>query len=272
MACIKIDVEKPDADLKPAPNSLLAALWPALGERFATLAFKAAHEALPKVESAATLLNANIEPQRLVREAVAPSAAQVPRAHTNHNWQHAMAQNNIARHTGTVIHEWLARIADEGVSNWNAPKIGALEPIIAQRLASLGILNDPQAVAMVQTQLQTCLNSQRGQWLLQPHAQAKSEWQLAGNIDGNIIHASIDRSFVDDVGVRWIVDYKTAAPATGEDLQQFLASQQQQYESQLHQYAVLVSRLDKTQTTTKIMLALYFPSVDGWQQWAFIEL
>ena len=167
---------------------------------------------------------------------------------------------------------WLARIADEGVTSWNTPKIGNLQPIIAQRLASLGILNDPQAVAVVQKQLQSCLNSQRGQWLLQPHAQAKSEWQLAGNIEGNIVHATIDRSFVDEAGVRWIVDYKTAAPTTGEDMQQFLATQQQQYESQMHQYAVLVSRLDNVHIATKIMLALYFPSVDGWQQWAFIEL
>ena len=272
LACIKIDVEKPDADLKPAPNSLLAALWPALGERFATLAFKAAHEVTPKIESAASLLNANFEPQRLVREAVAPVTEPIPRPRTNHNWQHAITQNNIARHTGTVIHEWLARIADEGVTSWNTPKIGNLQPIIAQRLASLGILNDPQAVAVVQKQLQSCLNSQRGQWLLQPHAQAKSEWQLAGNIEGNIVHATIDRSFVDEAGVRWIVDYKTAAPTTGEDMQQFLATQQQQYESQMHQYAVLVSRLDNVHIATKIMLALYFPSVDGWQQWAFIEL
>ncbi len=271
LACIKIDVQKLDADLKPAPNSLLAALWPALGERFATLAFKAAHEVMPKIESAATLFNASIEPQRLVREAVGPSAAQVPRAHTNHNWQHANAQNNIARHTGTVIHEWLAHIADEGAASWNAAKIGALGAIIAQRLASLGILNNPQAVAVVQTQLQSCLNSQRGQWLLQPHARAKSEWQLAGNIEGNIIHATIDRSFVDEAGVRWIVDYKTAAPAAEEDLQQFLATQQQQYESQLHQYAVLVSRLADTPETTKIMLALYFPSIDSWQQWPFCQ-
>lgn len=269
LACIKIDVQKLDADLKPAPNSLLAALWPALGERFATLAFKAAHEVVPKVESATSLPNAAIEPQRLVREEFAPIAVPIPRPRINHNWQHANAQNNIARHTGTVIHEWLARIADEGITSWNAPKIGTLGSIIAQQLAALGILNDTQAVAVVQTQLQAFLSSQRGRWLLQPHAHARSEWQLAGNIDGNIVHATIDRSFVDEAGVRWIVDYKTATPTTSEDLQQFLAAQQQQYESQLHQYAVLVSRLASTSETTKIMLALYFSSTDSWQQWPF---
>ncbi len=273
LACIKIDLQKLDADtagIKPAPNSLLAALWPALGERFASLAFKAAHGVPPKVEGAASRPNAAIEPQRLVREAARPVVAISARPRTNHNWQHANTQNNIARHTGTVIHEWLAKIAGDGVTNWTTNKISASAPAIAQRLAALGIVNNTQAVMQVMSQLQICLNTQRGQWLLQPHAQAKSEWQLAGNIDGHVIHATIDRSFIDETGVRWIVDYKTAAPTAGEDVQQFLAVQQQQYAPQLNQYAVLVSRLANTPKTTTIMLALYFPSIDCWQQWPFL--
>ncbi len=277
LACIKIDLQKPDNEIKPTPNSLLAALWPALGSPFAKLTINAAYDVTPKFETKDAInINPAIGAQRLVRDPIATTLIAPPQqAHRSHTWQRANKHNNIARHTGTVIHEWLAKIADEGVAKWDVAKISTIGPTIAQRLASLGIFEAAQAQAVndVKTQLQACLKSPRGRWLLSPHAQAKSEWQLAGNINGNIIHATIDRSFVDEKGVRWIVDYKTTAPIAGEDMQVFLDGQQQQYARQLDQYATLVSMLEPPLTDTRkeqiIMLALYFPLADQWVQWAW---
>ena len=49
----------------------------------------------------------------------------------------------------------------------------------------------------------------RGRWLFDAtHADAASEWALAGTDDGAIVHVTLDRSFVAD-GMRWIVDFKT---------------------------------------------------------------
>ena len=123
----------------------------------------------------------------------------------------------------------------------------------------------------MQAQLNTAILSQRGRWLLTPHQAAKSEWQLAGVVEHKIIHAIIDRSFIDETGTRWIVDYKTAAPEHGELLESFLADQQRQYDAQLSQYAAIVHGLEAhfEGMPTPIMLALYFPAVDGWRAWAW---
>ena len=43
------------------------------------------------------------------------------------------------------------------------------------------------------------------------HAEARSEWAIAGVEAGAIVHIVVDRTFVAD-GVRWIVDFKTGAP------------------------------------------------------------
>jgi ATP-dependent exoDNAse (exonuclease V) beta subunit len=63
-------------------------------------------------------------------------------------------------------------------------------------------------------QLQITRLSTAGQWLLQAHDQAASEWAVS---DPNATHV-IDRTFVAD-GIRWIVDYKTTrnTQATAED-------------------------------------------------------
>jgi len=73
-----------------------------------------------------------------------------------------------------------------------------------------------------------------------------------------------DRTFVDENGVRWIVDYKTDTHEGG-DLEVFLDSEQERYRKQLEQYAVLMKMLDKRE----IRLGLYFPLLNGWREWTF---
>ncbi len=103
----------------------------------------------------------------------------------------------------------------------------------------------------------------RGRWLFDPaHAEAASEWALAGIDDGAIVHVTLDRTFVAD-GVRWIVDFKTGRHEGG-DPTAFLDREQERYRAQLERYARIVRALDPR----PIRLALYYPLVDaGWREW-----
>jgi hypothetical protein len=47
----------------------------------------------------------------------------------------------------------------------------------------------------------------RGQWLLAEHTEAASELRVSIFDEGTIHHCTIGRTFVDEQGVRWIVDY-----------------------------------------------------------------
>jgi ATP-dependent exoDNAse (exonuclease V) beta subunit len=102
----------------------------------------------------------------------------------------------------------------------------------------------------------------RGRWLFDPaHAEARSEWSLAGEDDGRIVHIVVDRSFVAD-GRRYIVDFKTGSHLGG-DAGSFLRQEFERYRPQLARYARIVRVLDPR----PLRLALYHPLVDGgWQE------
>jgi hypothetical protein len=72
----------------------------------------------------------------------------------------------------------------------------------------------------------------------------------------------IDRTFVDEGGVRWIIDYKTSQ-SPGEDLENFLEAEKERYREQLERYARLMALRDNR----PIRLGLYFPLLGAWLEW-----
>jgi ATP-dependent exoDNAse (exonuclease V) beta subunit len=84
--------------------------------------------------------------------------------------------------------------------------------------------------------------------------QAACELAISGVVDGEIVNAIVDRTFVDGDGVRWIVDYKSGYHA-GAALDEFLAQERERYEPQLARYRTLFTQLDPRPVRT----ALYLP-------------
>jgi hypothetical protein len=65
----------------------------------------------------------------------------------------------------------------------------------------------------------------------------------------------------------WIIDYKTAALAVGEDRDHFLSASREQYREQLEQYSELFRKMDNTTARLGHRLALYhslLPWLDWW--------
>jgi hypothetical protein len=127
-------------------------------------------------------------------------------------------------------------------------------------LASAGFATDevePFAQRVLDVVRRT-LADPRGRWLFDPsHAEARSEWALAGVEGGEIVHIVVDRTFVAD-GERWIVDFKTGAHEGG-DVDAFLDSEASRYLPQLARYARIVGALDPR----PVRVALYHPLVPG---------
>ena len=86
---------------------------------------------------------------------------------------------------------------------------------------------------------------------------------LSTERDGNIAAFVVDRTFIDENGVRWIVDYKTGSHEGG-DVDAFLASEQARYQSRLEGYARLLSAFEQRETR----LALYFPLMKVLRSWS----
>jgi ATP-dependent helicase/nuclease subunit A len=170
-----------------------------------------------------------------------------------------------ARHVGTVVHRFLQRMADEGLDVWDGRGLDAVDDVIRLALKQEGIpaAERETALARVRQALTGVLGDPRGRWLLsRDHEDAHSEHRLTGELSGAFVNVVLDRTFVDQDGVRWIVDYKTGVHEGG-GLDAFLDQEGERYRRQLERYAALLARIE----SRPIRLGLYFPLLKGWREW-----
>ena len=160
------------------------------------------------------------------------------------------------RHTGTVVHVFLQRISADAA-------VPPTLPVVRRAVAHAGVnpADIESAAQRAQQAILGVLRSRRGQWILAPHAGARSEYAVTGLVDGEIVRGTVDRTFVEN-GVRWIIDFKTSAHEGG-SLRAFLDEQQRRYRDQMERYARILAPLGEP-----VRLGLYFPLLDEWREWA----
>jgi ATP-dependent exoDNAse (exonuclease V) beta subunit len=247
---------------KPAAGSLLATLWPAVADRFASLTPPAAppDSGAPALPSLARLPS-DWQPRPIATPLVlAPAPDRAAGEAIPFDWA-----GETARHVGTLVHRYLERMGREGLGCWDAQRIERLGAAFRAGLANLGVGDEEldAALTKVAAALRRTLADPRGRWLLQAHAEAHCEWALSERRTDGVFHHVIDRSFVDEDGTRWIVDYKTGGHE-GSDLDAFLDQERERYAPQLAGYARVVRQLD----ARPIRLALYHPQLGGWRAWS----
>ena len=255
----------------PHARTLLAQLWPMVQPLFEAAAAQIAESLrAPEVKEA----QANVIDQSLRR---ITSGWQVPGAPPRVAWspppEAGRAREEIefswageaARHVGSVVHRWLQRIAEDGLAGWDTKRVRALTKVFESELVACGLSahDVAEGAARVTDILERTLADERGRMLLGPHQDARCELRLSGAGKDGFVNVVVDRTFVDESGTRWIVDYKTGAHAGG-DVAAFLDREQERYRGQLEQYAALLRALDPR----PIRLGLYFPLLNGWREWA----
>ncbi len=169
------------------------------------------------------------------------------------------------KHLGTVVHRYLCRIAREGLAEWDAGKIKSEKGRMTAMLRQLG-LNKAEALRIGDKGVEIIdrmLEDERGGWILGNHTEGSSELAITGVIDGRVIHAVIDRAFVDK-GIRWIIDYKTSTHEGG-NLQAFLEEEGVRYRRQLATYAELLKAGGEKREIRK---GLYYPALSAWVELA----
>jgi ATP-dependent exoDNAse (exonuclease V) beta subunit len=249
---------------EPRAGSLLALLWPAVAEAFAQLA--ATDAAVPLIAPLPIALPLRRLPATWQSPDPDPgltgsSGTPLPVAPTI---EYAWA-GFTARHVGTIVHECLRRIAAEGVEHWSAARLDSLRPALARRAQRLGLVGvvGAEAATQVFDALASAITDPRGAWILSGrHRQGAAEQRVTGVVDGRIVQAIIDRSFIDDEGIRWIIDYKTSTHAGGA-IETFIDSECERYRPQLDRYAALLGAAHPE----PIRVGLYFPLLLQWREW-----
>jgi ATP-dependent exoDNAse (exonuclease V) beta subunit len=248
---------------KPALQTALAALWPAISA------------SAP-------------DPDTETKKSVGREEAGVPLRRLPANWQLPQVPEPIpgvagpdsvsdrdlvdfdwaretARRIGTVAHRLLRQLAGEGIERWDAQRIASERKRVTRELGALGLTGSEvgAAVEQVLSAIAATIADSRGRWLFDPgHADACSEYALTGVHDEKFVHLVLDRTFVDREGVRWIVDFKLSRHE-GTDAGAFLDRERERYRTQLETYAQVMREIDPR----PIRVGLYFPLVPGWREW-----
>jgi ATP-dependent exoDNAse (exonuclease V) beta subunit len=168
-----------------------------------------------------------------------------------------------ARRVGILVHAELQRLdpsaSDEAAIRSRAGHFRrwlALHGVPDEHLAG--------AVASVMAALLGVHGDERARWIFKTgYRDDLREHALSGLWRGEVVRAVFDRSFIDEQGTRWVIDYKTSQHSGG-GREAFLDLQVERYRAQLERYAVLARRLGPE----PVRVALYFPLLRGWREWA----
>ena len=243
----------------PAARTLLQALWPAVEDDF--------QKALRGYVAPAEVASGSALQVRLRR---VPSGWQPPAVPVDLAWQGAGTlaaeappqlefdwAGDMARHVGTVVHRLLQRIATADGNVQEAARRLVTDTRVRSWLQHAGVpaADLPLAVQIVQDAVSRMLADEFGRALLAARGpDAHCEFALSGIENRRLMTGVIDRSFVDNDGVRWIVDYKTSRHEGGAPAE-FLAREAERYRPQLKRYVTLMRGFENR----TVKAGLYFP-------------
>jgi len=169
---------------------------------------------------------------------------------------------------GNLVHMVLELVVEDGVENWGSELIEQRASVYEQWLQNEGLSGEllAEGVQRVLHSLKNAVNNPIVWWSLEnSHQASQTEYPLT-SLDSEtqeVAHHIVDRTFIDEHGVRWIVDYKTSF-FTGNAAQTkaFIDQKVDDYRCQLARYGTLFNEIDGGARTQKWVL--YFSYLDRW--------
>jgi ATP-dependent exoDNAse (exonuclease V) beta subunit len=256
--------QQPD-DTKIAEKSFLHLLWEVIAPQLTKTPIAETISEAEPILAAPTL-------SRLTAQWQLPTAIQLPSLNlaTDNNAITFQWQPNQERRIGIVIHQMLRTIGERGIKAWQTLSHPQQQQQIHSLCINAGLLSDQLnfAAQQIQKAINNIVHDTRGTWLLMHlnNSQARYEYNISSWEQEEIKQWVLDVTFIDDLGTRWIIDYKTATPTdTDEALASFLQTQQENYKQQLENYAAQLMKIDPRPTR----LGLYLPLVPEWIEWEY---
>lgn len=168
----------------------------------------------------------------------------------------------LSTEVGTLVHAIFEQMVEEGIENWNQAILESRLPIYQQWLEQAGLSKSQLdlAIKRVGRSIVNALQNDRVRWALANNQQqSECELALTSEEDGVIANHIVDRTFIDDQGVRWIIDYKTSV-YDDKDIDGFIAQQIENYRPQLERYGRLFAQIEDLPQKW----VLYFSYLDKW--------
>lgn len=250
-------------DKKTNASSLLEKLWPTIQHKITvtenTQAISAEETA---IYTPLTLKRLSVEWQNPVKE------DRLAETIAYHQKKFGfLLPDNTPRHTGTLVHQVLQQMSHFGIGWWQDQSIYNKSSYLKTHLIRLGAEKNQidNIIKNINQFIENTLQDPRGRWILMQHREAQSEYRLTVRIDTAPKQFIIDRTFVDENNIRWIIDYKTTIQDSQDDLQKFLKLEQAKYQQQMWYYFQAIREIDPR----PIRMGLYFPAIPAWHEWDF---
>lgn len=171
--------------------------------------------------------------------------------------------SDAARIAGLVLHEVLESVAKQRTT-FNSIEENGFSSMLSQLNELIPDENDREkALDKIKKAVKLMQQDTTLAWILADHKEAECEWALSHLVteqkngekgEPKIFNMIVDRTFVDEKNVRWIIDYKTGEHL-GADLEGFITSEKERYKPQLDKYEAAIQKLD----SRPIKKALYYP-------------
>lgn len=243
-----------DGEITPLPHSLLAKLWPFIGRDW--LKLQKINPASP--QSAEIHVNNSI--RRL------PASFKMPLAKPNIETGIPVEIGKIekpdyewagseTRCLGNILHRCFKDMAEQGLEHWPLDRANHLAPVLESALNGEGLFKTRGVINRAIKALKNILLDPTGRWILSKHLDHRSEYPLTGVVKCHYIERTLDRTFIDENNIRWIIDYKTGEHQ-GTNLEEFFRVEIDRYRDQMDQYETLIRMNGEKRTIKK---ALYYP-------------
>ncbi|WP_373020934.1 UvrD-helicase domain-containing protein [Thiomicrorhabdus sp.] len=283
--------EKADKVIAPVKGSLLEPLWCCIGAEFEQLA-AAFDEAealleiepiLPKVsrlplERNTLLAQLDFQPFKAESGAAVPPDASVAEMvseleeSTAERFSEVGSDQALLNTTvGNLVHAVFELMAQDDVRQWSQAELENRSDFYLQWLKQEGLQGAllQEAHRRVMVSLSHALANEKVRWALQgDHRDSQTEYPLTSLEEVAVANHIVDRTFVDEAGTRWIVDYKTSFFEGGADkVEAFIEKQVAHYQPQLARYGALFDVLDAETSGSQSRpqkWVLYFSYLDRW--------
>lgn len=182
--------------------------------------------------------------------------------------------DRLARIRGTVLHALLAHAGTlNGAAVADDPRWASLTAALLRQHA-LGAADSAKLRAAILSALRNTLDNEHGRWLLSATDAAQNESSWTTLSQGRLQRHRPDRIFLGGAipgapgeECLWIVDYKTAAPEAGEDIELFVAQSREQYRGQLEMYSRVLRESNPAEAERPHRLAIYHPALPHLDWW-----
>jgi len=256
----------------PTKRSLLASIWPGCEAQFSynQLSFQEVEAVEPRKQAMDLL--------RLPKDYQAKFDSSINwRRNTPSSQSEVQAQEviefewatEVATAVGVVLHNFLQHHSHEILSLKVNSELRARwrDELRALRVPFERLSDAERRLVQAVSNIQSDANAA---FVFASYSDAQNEVSLAAHEQGQVKYYRLDRTFSDQQGQRWIVDYKSTFTRQA-DVASFAKQQvAERHKDQLEHYGRLYHQLNHHQGVTQpIQLAVYFPLLQQLVSWPF---